>query len=59
MVYIKTILALIPLLIKLVDWIKEASKEDPAKFLTDLDEAIDDVKHKKDPAKIQALIKRL
>lgn len=59
MIYVKTILALIPLMIKLVDWIREASKDDPIKFLTDLDEAIHDIKTTKDPGKIQALLRRL
>jgi len=59
MIVIKTLLALIPLLIELVDWIKETTKEDPAKFVTDLHEAMRDVKDKKDPKKLQDIIKRL
>ena len=60
MIYIKTILALVPFLIKLVDWIRQVSKDDdPAKFLIDLDEALTDVKANKDPKKLQELLRRL
>jgi hypothetical protein len=59
-VYIKVILALIPLLMKIVDLIKEHTKGDPVKFLTDLDEAIEDMKSEtKNPKKLQDLLKSL
>ena len=60
MIYIKTLLALIPLLIKLVDLIRDTVKDgDSVKFLTELEAGIDDIKNKKDPKKIQDLLRSL
>lgn len=59
MVYIQAILALIPLVKEIVDWIKEISKDDPAKFLTDLHEAIADTRKTKDVKKLQDLIGKM
>lgn len=59
MIYVKAILALVVLIKDLVDWIKEATKDDPAKFLEDLQDAVKDAKEKKDVKKLQDMVKRL
>lgn len=59
MVYIQAFLALIPLIKTVVDWIKDAGVENPAKFITDLHGAIENVRTTKDPKAIQDLIKQL